>query len=124
MLEQAQTLDLSQLNVEVNVDNAYTKGSVPISLALSASVRVDATEPGLSRAIERFLGQEREQIRLVAEQTLEGNARTLIATLTVEELEEFRDKAVESLESENEGDFVRLGLSLETLQIHSITALS
>ena len=72
-------------------------------------------------AIERFLGRGLAEIQQVAKETLEGNLRGVLATLTPEEVNEDRLKFAESLAQEVEQDLSKLGLHLDVLKIQHVT---
>ncbi len=57
----------------------------------------------------------------VAKETLEGNLRGVLATLTPEEVNEDKIKFAQSLLDEAEDDLRRLGLELDTLKIQDVS---
>src|SRR5262245_64093878 len=57
----------------------------------------------------------------IAKDTLEGNLRGVLATLTPEELNEDKIKFAQSLLDEAEDDLRRLGLELDTLKIQDVS---
>src|SRR5690606_10157355 len=65
-------------------------------------------------------GKSREEIRKIAKETLEGNLRGVMASLTPEELNEDKIKFAERLVDEAEEDLGRLGLTLDTLKIQNV----
>jgi flotillin len=72
-------------------------------------------------AVERFLGRGLGDIQQVAKETLEGNLRGVLATLTPEEVNEDRLKFADSLAAEVEHDLAKLGLHLDVLKIQHVT---
>ena len=78
-------------------------------------------QPVLDNAIERFLGVDRARIMAIAKDTLEGNLRGVLATLTPEELNQDKIKFAQSLLVEAEDDLRRLGLELDTLKIQDVS---
>src|SRR4030095_14540550 len=72
-------------------------------------------------AVERFLGRGQADIQQVAKETLEGNLRGVLATLTPEEVNTARLKFAESLSQEVEQDLAKLGLHLDVLKIQHVT---
>jgi flotillin len=61
------------------------------------------------------------EVQQVAKETLEGNLRGVLATLTPEEVNEDRLKFAESLSQEVEHDLAKLGLHLDVLKIQHVT---
>lgn len=112
------TLALTARLVPLAVDNAYSKGGVPLQIRGHAVVGIDPDEPGVRRAAERFLGTS--DLEKVASETLEGVARERIAELTPEELSIDRLEVAESLRSDAEEAMAKLGLTILDLGIESV----
>lgn len=114
-------VDVTNMVIDINVTNAYSKGGIPLSIKGIANVKIGSHEPFISNAVERFLGMSRQQIQQIAKETLEGNMRGVLATLTPEEVNDDRLKFAESLLEEAEHDLTKLGLVLDNLKIQSVT---
>ena len=69
-----------------------------------ANVKIAGEQPVLDNAIERFLGVDRARIMAIAKDTLEGNLRGVLATLTPEEVNQDKIKFAQSLLPEAEDD--------------------
>lgn len=111
-------LELEARLVTLAVDNAYSKGGVPLQLRGYAIVGIDPEEPGVRRAVEHFLGTA--DIEKVVGQALEGAAREMIAELTPEELSVDRLKATQRLRDDAEEAMARLGLVVLDLGIEDV----
>ncbi len=120
LIETVDKLDLTNMIIEVNVTNAYSKGGIPLTVAGVANVKIAGHEPVLNNAIERFLGWNRDAIMQVAKDTLEGNLRGVLSQLTPEQVNEDKITFAEKLLEEAEHDLTRLGLVLDTLKIQNV----
>jgi flotillin len=114
-------IDVTNMVIDINVTNAYSKGGIPLSIKGVANVKIGSHEPFISNAVERFLGMSRAQVEQISKETLEGNMRGVLATLTPEEVNDDRLKFAESLLQEAEHDLTKLGLVLDNLKIQSVT---
>jgi flotillin len=121
LLETVDSMDLTNMPIEVAVQGAYSKGGIPVNVHGIANVKIAGEQPVLDNAIERFLGVDRSRIMAIAKETLEGNLRGVLATLTPEELNEDKIKFAQSLLAEAEDDLRRLGLELDTLKIQDVS---
>ncbi len=121
LLETVDSMDLTNMPIEVAVQGAYSKGGIPVNVHGIANVKIAGEQPVLDNAIERFLGVDRSRIMGIAKDTLEGNLRGVLATLTPEELNEDKIKFAQSLLAEAEDDLRRLGLELDTLKIQDVS---
>ena len=121
LLEVVDRLDLTNMIIEIRVHGAYSKGGIPLNVDGVANVKIASQEPTILNAIERLLGKNRAEIVAVARETLEGNLRGVLATLTPEEVNQDREKFAESLLQEAGHDLSKLGLELDTLKIQNVS---
>jgi flotillin len=121
LLETVDSMDLTNMPIEVGVQGAYSKGGIPVNVHGIANVKIAGEQPVLDNAIERLLGVDRPHIMQMAKDTLEGNLRGVLATLTPEELNQDKIKFAQSLLAEAEDDLRRLGLELDTLKIQDVS---
>ena len=121
VLEEVMRLDLSNMIIDLRVDNAYSKGGIPLNVSGVANIKISGDEPGIHNAIERLIGKNQDEIRHIAKETLEGNLRGVMASLTPEQLNEDKVTFAKTLLEEAEDDLQKLGLVLDTLQIQNIS---
>ncbi len=120
LLEKVDRLRLTTIPIDLTVQNAYSKGGIPLTVRAIANVKVASKEPELNNAIERLLGKGLDEIQTLAKETLEGNLRGVLASLTPEEVNEDRLKFAKELLDEADNDLGALGLQLDTLKIQSV----
>ena len=75
LLENVMRLDLSNMIIDLRVENAYSKGGVPLNVSGVANIKISGEEPSIDNAIERLIGKSQEEIHHIAKETLEGNLR-------------------------------------------------
>ena len=121
LLEEVMRLDLSNMIIDLRVDNAYSKGGIPLNVSGVANIKISGDEPGIHNAIERLIGKSQDEIRHIAKETLEGNLRGVMSSLTPEQLNEDKITFARTLLEEAEDDLQKLGLVLDTLQIQNIS---
>ncbi len=121
LVEVVDRMDLTNMLIELKVQGAYSKGGIPLNVQGIANVKVSSKSDQLANAIERFLGMSRDQIMAVARETLEGNLRGVLSTLTPEEVNQDREKFAGELLHEADHDLARLGLELDTLKIQHVS---
>lgn len=119
--ETVDRLDLTNMIIDIRVANAYSKGGIPLNVEGVANLKIAGKEPELANAIERLLGKPREDIVRIARETLEGNLRGVLSTLTPEEVNHDRIKFAESLLREADKDLTNIGLDLDTLKIQHVS---
>jgi flotillin len=121
ILETVKTMDLRTMPVPVEVRNAYSRGGTPLNIQAIANVKISNDRAIVGNAIERFLDRDRSEILRVARETLEGNLRGVVATLTPEQLNEDRLQFAERIAEDVSRDLSKLGLHLDILKIQSVS---
>lgn len=121
LLETVSAMDMRLFMVEVQVQNAYSKGGIPLTVHAIANVKISGNPTLVRNAVERFLSMSPAGIAVVARQTLEGTLREVLAQLTPEEVNEDRLKFAESLRRNAQDDFDKLGLELDVLKIQHVS---
>ncbi|MBE9125760.1 MULTISPECIES: flotillin family protein [unclassified Coleofasciculus] len=121
IVETIKRMDLTVMPVPVEVRNAYSKGGTPLNIQAIANVKVSSDPAVVGNAIERFLDRDRSELTRVARETLEGNLRGVVATLTPEQLNEDRLRFAERIAQDVSRDLSKLGLQLDTLKIQSVS---
>jgi flotillin len=121
IIETVQRMQMLAVPIDVAVQGAYTKVGIPLKVRAIAVIKLSSDPSVVMNAIERFLGRGLGDIQQVAKETLEGNLRGVLATLTPEEVNEDRLKFADSLAGEVEQDLAKLGLHLDVLKIQHVT---
>lgn len=121
LLERTFRMDLTNMIIDLRVVNAYSKGGIPLTVEGVANIKIAGTEPTIHNAIERLLGKSRKEIEQMAKETLEGNLRGVLASLTPEQANADQIAFAKILLEEAEEDLEKLGLVLDNLQIQNIS---
>ena len=120
IVETVKRMDVTTMPVRVEVHKAYSKGGTPLNIQAIANVKISSDPLVVGNAIERFLDHDRSEVVRVAQETLEGNLRGVVATLTPEQVNEDRLRFAERIASDVSRDLIKLGLQLDTLKIQSV----
>lgn len=120
IIERVDRLLLNTIPIDLSVSNAYSKGGIPLTVRAIANIKIASNEPEINNAVERLLGKPLNEVQVIAKETLEGNLRGVLATLTPEEVNEDRLKFAKTLVEEADNDLSALGLQLDTLKIQSV----
>jgi flotillin len=121
IIETVQHISLETFPVEISVANAFSKGNIPLNIEAIAAVKI-ASQPEtvFNNAVERLLGKTEEEIWALAKDTLMGNLRGVLATLTPEEVNEDRLGFAKALAEDAGEDLAALGFHLDVLKIQSV----
>lgn len=122
IIETVQHVNLETIPIEVSVSNAFSKGNIPLNVEAIANVKV-ASEPEwvFNNAVERLLGKTEEEVRALAQDTLTGNLRGVLATMTPEAVNEDRLGFAKALSEDAGEDLASLGFHLDVLKIQNVS---
>ena len=121
LLEKVEYLSLNVFTIPLEIKRAYTVQGVPVSVKAVANVKIRGDEASLHAASERFLGMKHDEIQKVIFQTLEGHLRSILGTLTVEEVNSDRQSFAQKLTSEAAADLEKMGIGVDVLTIQEIS---
>jgi len=121
LLEKVDYLSLNVFTIPLEIKRAYTVQGVPVSVKAVANVKIRGDESSLHAAAERFLGMRVDQVQAVIFQTLEGHLRSILGTLTVEEVNSDRQSFAQKLTSEATVDLEKMGIGVDVLTIQEIS---
>jgi flotillin len=122
IIETVQYTSLETFPIEINVTNAFSKGNIPLNIEAIANVKI-ASEPlsTFTNAVERILGKTEEEIISLAKDTLMGNLRGVLATMTPEAVNEDRLGFAAALAEDAGEDLASLGFHLDVLKIQNVS---
>ncbi|MFI5386575.1 MAG: flotillin family protein [Fimbriimonadales bacterium] len=120
LMERVDKMDLTNMVIDIQAVNAYSKGGIPLTVQGVANVKIAGHEPLIHNAIERFLGKSRQEIMQIAKATLEGSLRGILATMTPEQVNADNLVLAESVVREVEQDMTSLGLVVDTMKIQNV----
>lgn len=86
-----------------------------------AKVRIEPTEDGIKLAAKNFLNKNPDQITLDLQDSLQGNMREIIGTLTLKEINTDRDSFSDQVMEKASKDMKKLGIEIVSCNIQNVT---
>ena len=120
LLQKAQLLSLEVMTLAINTDRVYTAEGVSVSVDGIAQVKVGRGEEAIRTAAEQFLGKSVNEISDVALQTLEGQQRAILGTMTVEDIYRDRVAFAQQVREVAAADMTNMGLEIVSFSIRDI----
>lgn len=121
LLEKVEYLHLNVMTIPLEIKRAYTLKGVPVSVKAVANVKIRGDDSSLQASAERFLGMTHVEVQKVIFQTLEGHLRSILGTLTVEEVNSDRQSFAQKLTTEAATDLEKMGIGVDVLTIQEIS---
>lgn len=116
--ERAHLVDLSSRQVEVTIE-AISNNGIQLKLTGVAQVKVGGDKVSVRKAAQRFLDQQ-DAIDHYTQETLSGSLRSIVGTLSVDEIIKDRAAFANSVKAEAEHSMTNQGLEIDTFQIKSV----
>ena len=121
VIQSYEFLDLTPLSISVDLENALSRQNIRINVPSRFTVGI-STEPGvMQNAAERLLGLKLAEIQELAKDIIFGQLRLVIATMDIEEINTDRDKFLEAVSRNVEGELKKIGLRLINVNVTDIS---
>lgn len=119
-IQRLHVLDLSSRRIMVTIRNAVSGQGIKLNVDGVAIVKVGGNEDSIRAAAQRFLTQQ-DEIETFTQETLAGSLRSIVGSLTVEQIIRDRAAFAQRVTDESESSLTGQGLVLDTFQIQDIT---
>jgi flotillin len=119
-VQRLHVLDLSSRRLSLRITGAVSGQGVKLNLDGVAIVKVGGNEDSIRAAAQRFLAQQKE-IESFTQEVLAGALRSIVGSLTVEQIIRDRAAFAQRVADESESSLTGQGLVLDTFQIQDIT---
>nr|XP_009921763.1 PREDICTED: flotillin-2 isoform X2 [Haliaeetus albicilla] len=101
-------------------ENIETSEGVPLYVTGVAQVKIMTEKELLAVACEQFLGKNVQDVKNVVLQTLEGHLRSILGTLTVEQIYQDRDQFAKLVREVAAPDVGRMGIEILSFTIKDV----
>src|SRR5213080_2156931 len=117
-LQKVRRLSLDIHEAELDLQCVTTQG-IPVGVKAVVIYKIADDFGSIANAARRFLDQE-EQMDVKVHNVFAGHLRSIIGTMTVEDLIRNRDKLTRATRESSASEMQRLGLTIDSLQIQEI----
>src|SRR3989344_2565003 len=113
-------MDLSARLIQLEVRKIPTQGGVMVNAKGTATVMIGTDTPSLITAARSFEGKRGEEVNQIIRENLEGQLRSILGNLSIEDLISDREKLNKAVLKEAETELLKLGLRISILTIQEI----
>jgi flotillin len=113
-------LKLTARQINVQLADAVTRQGIKVAVQGVATFKIGADDESIRNAAERFLESKDEEVDSIVKNVLEGSLRSIVGTLTVEELNLDRQKFQQAVQDAARGDLATSGLQIDSFTIQAI----
>ncbi|KGR89552.1 membrane protein [Ureibacillus massiliensis 4400831 = CIP 108448 = CCUG 49529] len=120
VFQQGEPLSLLSSKLEVTTPEVYTEQGVPVLADGTAIIKIGGSISEIATAAEQFLGKSRSDLENEAKEVLEGHLRSILGSMTVEEIYKNRDKFSQEVQRVATQDLAKMGLVIVSFTIKDV----
>src|SRR3954453_3718159 len=120
VFQQAEPLSLLSSKLEVTTPEVYTEQGVPVMADGTAIIKIGGSISEIATAAEQFLGKTKDDRENEAKEVLEGHLRSILGSMTVEEIYKNRDKFSQEVQRVASQDLAKMGLVIVSFTIKDV----
>lgn len=121
-LERLDRLYLGQMTVDIKTEQSVpTNDFINVNVDAVAKVRISPSPDGIKLAAKNFLNKKAVDITMDLQDSLQGNMREIIGTLSLKEINTDRDSFSDQVMSKASKDMDKLGIEILSCNIQNVT---
>ncbi|MBR0426515.1 MAG: flotillin family protein [Clostridia bacterium] len=120
--ERIDKLYLGQMTVDIKTEQSVpTNDFINVNVDAVAKVRIMPTEEGIRLAAKNFLNKKPDEITVDLQDSLQGNMREIIGTLSLKSINTDRDSFSDQVMMKASKDMEKLGIEILSCNIQNVT---
>lgn len=120
VFQQSEPLSLLSSKLDVSTPEVYTEQGVPVMADGTAIIKIGGSIGEIATAAEQFLGKTKQDRENEAREVLEGHLRSILGSMTVEEIYKNRDKFSQEVQRVASHDLAKMGLIIVSFTIKDV----
>lgn len=120
VFQRSNRLSLLSSKLDVSTPEVYTEQGVPVMADGTSIIKIGSSVEEIATAAEQFLSKTREELENEAREVLEGHLRSILGSMTVEEIYQNRDKFSQSVQEVASVDLAKMGLVIVSFTIKEV----
>jgi flotillin len=121
LLQSYSYLTLEPMTIDIELKSALSKKNIRVNVPSTFTVGVSTDPDIMNNASERLLGLDEHQITTQAKDIILGQMRLVIATLSIEEINQDREKFLDLVNKNVNFELNKIGLEMINVNIRDIT---
>ena len=122
LFERIDKLYLGQMTVDIKTEQSVpTNDFINVNVDAVAKVRIMPTDDGIRLAAKNFLNKRPDEITVDLQDSLQGNMREIIGTLSLKSINTDRDSFSDQVMMKASKDMEKLGIEILSCNIQNVT---
>ena len=117
VFQRSNRISLLSSKLDVSTPEVYTEQGVPVMCDGTSIIKIGSSVEEIATAAEQFLGKTTEELE---NEALEGHLRSILGSMTVEEIYQNRDKFSQSVQEVASVDLAKMGLVIVSFTIKEV----
>ena len=121
LIQESSFLDLTPMTINIPLTGALSFQNIRINVPSTFTIAIDTTPEAMNNAAIRLLNLETREIEKMAMEIIFGQLRLTVASLTIEDINQDREKFLQAIRNNIEPELRKIGLTLINVNITDIT---
>jgi flotillin len=121
LLQSFSYLNLEPMTIEIELTSALSKKNIRVNVPSTFTIGISTAPDIMNNAAERLLGLGDKEVSHQARDIILGQMRLVIATLSIEEINQDREKFLDLVNKNVSTEINKIGLELINVNIRDIT---
>ncbi len=121
LLQEARFIDLTPITLNIPLKGALSLQNIRVNVPSTFTIAVDTNPDAMTNAAVRLLDLNKSDIEMMATEIILGQLRLTIASLTIEEINQDRERFLEAIRKNIQPELQKIGLTLLNVNITDIT---
>jgi flotillin len=121
LFQDFQYMSLEPLPIDIELTGALSKKNIRVNVPSTFTIGVSTNPTVMNNAAERLLGLGDKGVAAQARDIILGQMRLVIATLSIEEINQDREKFLDLVNKFCAGELLKIGLEVINVNIRDIT---
>ncbi len=121
LIQEASFLELTPMTINIPLKGALSQQNIRVNVPSTFTIQVDPSPEAVGNAAKALLSLPRSEIESMAMEIIFGQLRLTIASLTIEEINQDRERFLEAIRNNIQPELQKLGLTLVNVNITDIT---
>ena len=120
VFQRSNRISLLSSKLDVSTPEVYTEQGVPVMCDGTSIIKIGSSVEEIATAAEQFLGKTTEELENEAREVLEGHLRSILGSMTVEEIYQKQKKKRKSVQEVASVDLAKMGLVIVSFTIKEV----
>jgi len=121
LIQDAKFLDLTPMTINIPLKGALSFQNIRINVPSTFTIAIDTSKEAMNNAAVRLLELSTTEIEKMASEIIFGQLRLTVASLTIEEINQDRERFLQAMRNNIEPELRKIGLTLINVNITDIT---